>query len=180
MCKLRYDANISHLSSYIILPGGEQVSRCLSSSTEDIHYIPEKETVKPRASLHSASSGGVGRHQVNLQDTKYLRGQKIEIGLIRTLQTWSYTLTWTGSWSVLTSCLSLTPHLRITFYISNLMFDIWTTSSQLDVEMSQTDSIIHWKIQCSFRRNYIFVLAGTEADVENDNFPWLLHKFLSA
>ena len=78
-------------------------------------------------------------------------------------------LTWTGSWSVLTSCLSLTPHLRITFYISNLinlMFDIWTTSSQLDVEMSQTDSIIHWKIQCSFRHNYIIVLAGSEAEVE--------------
>ena len=45
-------------------------------------------------------------------------------------------LTWTGSWSMLTSCLSLTPHLRIKFYISNLMFDIWTTSSQLPVNLT--------------------------------------------
>ena len=51
------------------------------------------------------------------------------------------------------------------------MFDIWTISSQVDVEMSQTDSIIHWKIHFAIRRNYIIV------DV--DPLPWLLHQFLS-
>ena len=49
----------------------------------------------------------------------------VRFSLQMTVMTWFCILTWTGSWSLLISCWSLTPHLGIVFLISNVQSDVW-------------------------------------------------------